>query len=154
MIIGPSPLHMLSKYSTTEVHPAPSRLRNSSRNPVNWIISWISKAGWFRKSHTELRVHCGGMSRTSNAPEGSIQCLQVRVRWLLCFVSSKQLRQQEKDSRLEWSHLLGLLTFILPSAEPVVKYSSHESRAKALIAESCAWKVCISCLCLMSKMQM
>lgn len=45
------------------------------------------------------------------------------------------------------------LTFMLPSAEPVVKNSSQGSRARALMAESCAWNVWISCLCLMSKMQ-
>lgn len=39
---------------------------------------------------------------------------------------------------------------MFPSAEPVTKKSSEASSARALTAESWAWKVCSSCLCRMS----
>lgn len=42
------------------------------------------------------------------------------------------------------------VTFMLPSAEPVTKKSSKASSARALMAESCAWKVWSSCLWRMS----
>ena len=42
------------------------------------------------------------------------------------------------------------VTFMLPSAEPVTKKSSKASSARALMAESWAWKVWSSCLWRMS----
>lgn len=42
------------------------------------------------------------------------------------------------------------VTFMLPSAEPVIKKSSKASSARALMAESWAWKVWSSCLWRMS----
>lgn len=85
---------------------------------------------------------------------------KIRLPWMMSICMTPAPRFLNMDCLAcsflnEWIRPwpVNLQTFMLPSAEPVVKNSSQGSRDRALMAESCAWNVWISCLCLMSKMQ-
>lgn len=114
------------KESVVEVlRPPTSPVTATSRQ----MKSWISRR------HVQNGGDCFPRRRARSV-------VTVDVRLHTCVNVLWQLVWRASDGRR--------VTFMLPSAEPVTKKSSKASSARALMAESWAWKVWSSCLWRMS----